>query len=381
MPPPASTSTPAPRAPWLCWAVVACVLALVACRWDAHTGFTELLRFGDAFAAQRLPELSDLPIASVPGHGYDGQFYAQLAVDPDVLRPEVQAALDVPAYRAQRILLPLLAHLAVKPWWVLQTFALLNVAAWLLFAHFWWKESAELAPDRAPWIWLAGVLSLGALDSVRCALVDLPAALLLLGAVRSLRQGRLPRAIGLLTAGGLVRETALLAAPALTHPSLWRRWTLRALCALPAVAWFVWLRLNLPAGAGGFAGNFDWPGHALAQHLVRCGWELGHGNFDSRYVWGLIGAAGFAFQSIHLLLLARREWTNPWLRAGLAFAVLFWGLGDFVWHGYWAVARTCLPLTLAFNLTLPAARRAFWWRLALGNASVLHAIYRLLPAF
>ena len=38
-----------------------------------------------------------------------------------------------------------------------------------------------------------------------------------------------------------------------------------------------------------------------------------------------------------------------------------------------------LPLTLAFNLTLPASGRGFWWRFALGNACALHAIYRLLP--
>ncbi len=360
--------------------MVVAVLALVACRWDTRTGFTELVRFGDAQAEHRLPAVAALPIASTPGQGYDGQFYAQLAVDPRIVAPEVQQALDLPAYRAQRILLPLLAHLAVKPWWILQTFALLNVAAWLLFAHFWWKETTELAPDRAPWLWLAGVLSLGALDSVRFALVDLPAALLLLLAVRSTRRNAAGRASLWLAGGGLARETALLAAPAIDHSSSWKRWLLRALCVLPTLGWMFWLRLHLPGG-GGFAGNFAWPACALAEHLVRCGWELTHGNFDSRYAWGLIGAFGFAFQSVHVLLHTRREWTNPWLRAGIGFALLFWVLGGFVWGGYWAVARTCLPLTLAFNLTLPAGRRAFWWRFALGNACLLHGIYRMIPAF
>ena len=379
-PPPASAPVSAPRALWLRLAVVVAVLALVACRWDEHTGFTALLRFGDVFAARRLPEVAQLSVAAVPGPGYDGQFYAQLAVDPNVLRPEVQAALDLPAYRAQRILLPLLAHLAVHPWWILQTFALLNVAAWLAFGHLWWREAVALAPTRAPWLWLAGVLSLGALDSVRCALVDLPAALALLLAVRAGRRGQSGRAAAWLAAAGLIRETALLAAPMLTHPSRWRLWALRALCVLPAAAWFVWLRCNLPAGAGGFAGNFARPGQALAAHLARCGWELGHGNLDSRYLWGLIGAVGFAYQSLHVIFLWRRDRANPWLRATLAFAVGFWFLGDFVWHGYWAVARTCLPLTLAFNLTLSAGR-GFWWRFALGNACLCHAVYRLLPAF
>lgn len=360
--------------------VVAAVLALVACRWDSRTGFTELLRFGDDRAATRLPSVAAQPIASVPGQGYDGQYYAQLAVDLRLGRPEVQAAQDIPAYRAQRILLPLLAHIAVKPWWVLQTFALLNVAAWLLFAHWWWKESVELVPTRATWLWLSGVLSLGALDSVRFALVDLPAALLLLLAVRALRHDRAGGGIAWLAAAGLARETALLSALALDHGSGRKRWLWTAAAVAPAIAWSLWLRATLPAGGGGFAGNFDWPGWALAKHLVRCGWELSHGNLDSRYAWGLVGALGLAFQSIAILGQARAAWGNPWIRAALGFAVLFWCLGDFVWNGYWAVARACLPLTLAFNLTLPTGR-CFWWRFVLGNACIIHAIYRLLPDF
>ena len=367
---------------WLFGVVVVLVLALVAARWTPQSGFTALLRFGDDFAEQRLPAVAALPVASVPGQGYDGQFYAQLAVDPDVRRPEVQRALDAPAYRAQRILLPLVAHLALRPWWILQTFALLNVAAWLLFARFWWAEVRDLAPQRAPWLWLAGVLSLGALDSVRLSLVDLPATLLLLLAVRHARRGTTGHASVFLALAGLTRETALFAFPALHHPDFWRRWLLRGLAALPAVTWFAWLRWQLPnnGGAAGFTGNFGWAGCALAEHLVRCSWELAHGNFDSRFLFGLIGAAGLAYQATRLLLLWRRTPQEPWLRGSIWFALLFWVLGAYVWHGYWAVARTCLPLTLAFNLTLPAGR-GFWWRFALGNACALHAIYRFLPEF
>ncbi|HLP06799.1 MAG TPA: hypothetical protein VK178_01435 [Opitutaceae bacterium] len=384
MPSPHPTPPPSPARPsacrWLRLGVVVAVLALVAARWDARTGFTALLRFGDAFAERRVPAVAALPLESVPGLGYDGQFYAQFAVDPRVLRPEVRAAFDVPAYRAQRLFLPLLAHTAGRPWWILQTYALLNAVAWLLLAHFWWSEITALAPRRAPWLWLAGVLSLGALDSVRLALVDLPAALLLLLGVRATRTTKPGRAAVFLALAGLTRETALFGAFAITHATFWKRWGLRALGALPAVAWFVWLRVNLPAGVGGFAGNFAWPGAALAAHLARCVWELAQGNFDSRYVWGLIGATGFIYQSLHLIFLARRRWAEPWVRASVPFAVLFWVLGDSVWAGYWAVARASLPLTLAFNLTLPAGR-GFWWRFVLGNACLLHAVYRFLPPF
>lgn len=379
--PPSTSLSPSPNRAlrWLRWGVMATVLALVASRWEPQNGFTSLLRFGDDYAARRLPAVATLPLASVPGHGYDGQFYAQLAVSPDIRQAEIQSALDAPVYRAQRILLPLLAHLALKPWWILQTFALLNVVAWLLFARFWWAEVHELAPQRAPLLWLAGVLSLGALDSVRLALVDLPAALFILLAVRSARYSTGGRTAGFLALAGLTRETALLAGPAVDHPQFWRRWLLRGLCVLPAVAWFVWLRCQLlQNGDAGFTGNFAWPGCALAEHLVRCGWELAHGNFDSRFLFGLIGAAGLTYQTTRVILLWWRTPHKPWLRSTIAFALLFWVLGDFVWQGYWAVARTCLPLTLAFNLTLPTGQ-GFRWRFCLGNASALHAIYRFLP--
>lgn len=62
----------------------------------------------------------------------------------------------------------------------------------------------------------------------------------------------------------------------------------------------------------------------------------------------------------------------------LPFALLFWILGDAVRHGYWAVARACLPMTIAYNLTLPRDR-SFAWRWVFGNVCLLHAIWRFLP--
>ena len=60
------------------------------------------------------------------------------------------------------------------------------------------------------------------------------------------------------------------------------------------------------------------------------------------------------------------------------FALFFFVIGDAVWSGYWAVGRTLLPLTFAFNLLL--LRGNFrWWQLVLGNLCLLHAVYRILP--
>ena len=385
---PSRTATPPPvptvALRWLRYAVVAFVLAMVAWRWDSDTGFTALIRFGDDFAATRLPAIRSLPLASVHGAGYDGQFYAQLAVAPDFTAPEVQTALDNPSYRVRRIGLSLFAHVlgCGSPWWTLQVYALLNTAVWLLFAWLCWRE-IRAGGMQATLRWCAIVLGLGALDSVRLSLTDLPAALLILLAVRFANRARSCTAAGWLLLAGFARETAILALPGLWRGEwrsmqAWRRFlTTAAACALPLAAWALWLHFSL-RGTGGGAGNFLLPGQGLARHIAECLAAFAAGDFDSRYVWGLIGAVALGLQSLTLLLRWREP--NPWVRLALPFALLYWFLGPAVWHSYWTAARALLPLTLAFNLTLPSGR-GFWWRFALGNACALHAVYRLLPDF
>lgn len=372
-------------------AVVVVVLLLIACHWRPDPGFTGLIRFGEAFADTRLPEVRALPVAIAPQTGYDGQFYAQIAVSPDLDRPELAAALPDLSYRARRILLPAVAHVLGlgRPWWVLQVYALLNVGAWLALAWIWARECPPATAEGLA-RWSVALLSLGALDSVRLALTDLPATLLIVLAVRALRGARSGIAAAWLALGGLVRETTVLAALAL-RPSaaaqarhtgnpvptnganaLIRRWLWRAAVALPLLGWSVWLRVQFPDAPSNLAGNFDWPGAAWARHLARCATAVAQGDFDSRYTFGLLGAGGLAAQSVYIL--SRWRDPDPWLRMALPFALLFWILGDYVWHGYWAAARVCLPLTLAFVRVAPL-NTGF----ALANLTLLHGLYRLVP--
>jgi hypothetical protein len=384
MPTPTESAPPplARACRWLRLGVVVFVLAMVAWRWDARTGFTALIRFGDDFAGRRLPEVAGLAVAGVPGAGYDGQFYAQLAVNPNFRAPEVQAALDNPPYRVRRIGLSLLAHVlgAGSPWATLQVYALLNTAVWLAFAWLCWREIGAATP-HATLRWCAVVLALGALDSVRLSLTDLPATLLVLLAARYARKAKPLAAAAWLLAAGFARETAILACPLFwdgdwRSRKSWLRFLLAsAACAAPLLLWALWLHFTLVGQSGG-NGNLLLPGQGLVQHLAECYGAFAEGNFDSRYVWGLIGAAALGLQSVSMLL----RWREPslWIRLALPFALLYWCLGPSVWHSYWTAARALLPLTLAFNLTLPSGR-GFWWRFALGNACALHAIYRLLP--
>jgi hypothetical protein len=350
---------------------------MVALRWDAATGFTKLIDFGDDWAHERHSVLYDVPIATVPGGGYDGQFYAIIALDP--VSNHTKIALDNPAYRYRRILLPVIAHVLGRgnQRAILNIYALLNIVAWLVLAGIWWVEVGA-STERGALVWLACMLSLGALDSVRLSLTDLPGLLFLILAARALDKKSPWFAALWFLAGGFVRETAVFAAvvfPAGKKVGAGQIWLLRGLAIVPVLAWMAWLHFNLP-GDSGVQEIFGWPGLGVAQHLVVCAKEIRSGNFDSRYVFGIIGVMGMAYQSLFLLIRWRAS--DPWTRLGLPFTVLFWFFSAYVFSGYWAAARAVLPMTFVFN-RLVAKERGFWFHFIAGNLFMLHGVWRMLP--
>jgi hypothetical protein len=362
---------------YVCFAAILFVFAMVAVRWNQVTGFTGLIQFGDDWKAKRLPVLKDTLVATVPDGGYDGQFYAQIAVEPHVTSPDLQNALDDPAYRSRRILLPLVAHVLGhgEPFDILQVYAMLNFICWLALARIWWNEVGATEKHGA-FVWLACLLSLGALDSVRLSLTDLPATLALVLAARAAQSSRPHLAALWCLLGGFIRETSVFGAMMINSnkvgtPS--KSWLLRGACVLPPVLWCAWLAWKIPGDSE--LGLFNWPGLGFAQQIVKCADELAHGHFDSRYLFGLIGALGMAYQSIYLLRRWREK--DAWIRLGLPFAIMFWFLGAYAFSGYWAVARACLPMTFAFNRLLPGDRR-FWLSFIAGNLFALHGIWRML---
>lgn len=161
-------------------ALVVVFLFQVGRFYDPHTGFTSLVIFGEVFAPERLTQLRELPIFTYRhSFGYDGQFYAQLAVAGNPFDPQLRTALDDPPYRSSRVLLPVLVHLAGlgHPAWVVNAYALSNVVCWLTLAWVmarWWFPPASL-DNLVRW---GGVL-FGAvmLTSVTRSLVDGPALL------------------------------------------------------------------------------------------------------------------------------------------------------------------------------------------------------------
>ncbi|MSU45531.1 MAG: hypothetical protein EXS42_00020 [Lacunisphaera sp.] len=357
---------------------------LVLAKFDPQSGFTSLIRFGEKWQYRRSGALQNLPITMVPeSSGYDGQFYAQIALDPLLRSPEFTQVIDLPAYRARRILTPATAALLGlgNPWWTLQAYALLNVLCW--FALGWLLRrhiggSNWLAFAR----WAGCMFSMGVLDSVRQSLVDLPALLLLVLAIHSWSKPQSGRSVLWLTLANLAKETSLLSALALhcdksLGPFPWRRVGLSLLIVmLPLALWslYVQQRFANNPGTGGL-GNFSWPLLGLltqAKYSLR---EISLGNLDGRYSFSLIAIIGLAIQVGFFWRSPRCE--SSWWRVGGANSLLLIFLSSWIWSGYWAVCRAVLPMTIAFNLLLPATR-SFWFLWILGNLTALHAVWRFL---
>src|SRR5277367_1191614 len=86
------------------WLSVAVFLVLVANFYRPGYGFTGLIEFGDHFDGRGIAGLHCY--VEEKSNGYDGQFYAKLALDPLLLHPAVDAhEVDDLYYRRRRIFL------------------------------------------------------------------------------------------------------------------------------------------------------------------------------------------------------------------------------------------------------------------------------------
>ena len=367
------------------WIATCLFLGLVASKFSAQTGFTGLIRFGETWETKRSPALIGLPIATVSqSSGYDGQFYAQLALDSLLQDSKTSTALDAPAYRARRILLPALAAVVGvgNPWWILQVYALLNVVCWLVLA--WLIRSTF--PD-AGWLafarWAGCMFGMGALESVRQSLVDLPAMLLLTLAIMGHDRARSGQSTSWLALACLAKESSFVGALALSADSpRWpfltkRKAILLAVAAIPLIAWSLYVSYRLPNAADtSGTGNLTWPLLGMIQQIRTCLTAIANGDWDGRYTMGLLAVISLGTQAYVL-------WRTPilkssWWRVGAAYALLILFLSSWVWSGYWAACRALLPTTIAFNLLLPGNTRWFWPLWVLGNSPILHAIWRFL---
>lgn len=197
--------------------------------------------------------------------GYDGQFVYYIAIDPDPAH--VAPKLDVPAYRYQRILYPMMARLlaAGDPKWIPWTLIVIAVAAHTagtlavtgLMADYGQPTRYALAYG----LW-AGLVAAAALD-----LHEPLAYALVAAAWLARRKRRTLLGAGLMGLALFAKETSLVfwgawLAADLVASQTRRRAAWLALAAAPFALWQIWLWrfFGSPGlGSGGaYATPFEW---------------------------------------------------------------------------------------------------------------------------
>jgi len=295
------------------------------------------------------PNLTVRPRAS----GYDGQFYYRLALDPFTSRTiDRGIVLDAPAYRQQRILYPLVAHLLsfgragpVPAVMVLVNLLAVCLIGWLGGAYA--QALGRHALWAAPLAFHAGFPFTLVRDTPEILEICLLLASLLL-----LRRGRHVAATVTLALAVLTKETALLAAAGAGVAFVAERfhgrgpgkvkWYYPLAPLVVFLAWQWWLLRRwerLPLGQG--SANLAWPMEGFVG-LVE---STAQTAFHERLLWftnvPAIPEIGFIITFTALVALS--------LRASLAerFEKISWvlylmlavTLSHYVWVEDWAFMR------------------------------------------
>jgi hypothetical protein len=345
---------------------------LLVTRYSPRSGFLALVQFGQEHQRARLPEVNALAPPTTSEIGYDGQFYAQVALDPLLTRPVLRTALDNPSYRARRIGLPLIAFVLGlgRPSWILHVYSVLNFAFWLLLLLLL-DRSVGFRRSRDLLLAIALLWSTGSLASLGLALTDLPAAVL---STLALLAPVGPMSAAWIWAGAaLIKETSVLSFLAARRGKSGSALTSALLqglaMALPVVAWFIYVRIRMPSAQMAGSGNFSLPFLGVLAKLGDAGGgfvtalkcrvpvrDLAHAAIE------LIAPLSLSAQVGYLFIYPRPR-DAAW-RMGLGFALLFCILGTSVWVYQYGYCRVLLPLTFSANLLLhkyEVGRRFILW--------------------
>ncbi len=356
-------------------------LASVARFYHPGTGFTSLIGIPEG-QSDKVPALRETPHHVYPPRvTYDGQFYAQLALEPLLRDPAIDRAMDVAPYRARRILFSWTAWTLGlgRPSWVLEAFALQNVACWLILAVLLTRW-IPLDTPRQLAAWTACLFSFGLLWSVRFALLDGPSLVVLVAAVVAAERGRTLASAAIVGIAGLARETNLLGAAVLPMPAGRLRW-LHLLLALVLVVlplaiwldylWSIYRTTTFTATEQQLTLPFV-PYVAAAQRGLQM---LMHQKSREYGLTVVLSVIALGVQAIYLV--AYRDPRSPWWRLSSAYAVLM-VIAD---HSLWepgAINRFLLPLTVGFNVLLARSPMPFWPWFVGGNLMLWPTLHRVL---
>ena len=301
-----------------------------------------------------IQEIAPLKLWAASEVGYDGQFYYAMGLRPfdlDAIRKHV----DLPGYRYQRILIPLLGHLlsfgepkAVHVAMLLASFALVLAATWVFMEWFHWRH--------AGWGWaLLFPLFPGTVHSLLRLTPDAPAAALaLIGCYLWAREKTRSAAVALSLAL-LARETMILIPVGLAIHAAWRRDFRRlAPLAIPVAACAIWL-LVVRHLFGGFpfrqaGGNLVSPMSGIVDGYFR----NRHMIAERRSVFIKIGVFNLMVVAQFLLIASLaigdsvRGAAGPFGPVLVLLVVLTLCLSGETWEYEWSITRVVLPVALFY---------------------------------
>jgi hypothetical protein len=359
-------------------------LAAVARFYHRDTGFTALIGFPPAGDSEP-PVLKSVPHYQYPAFAsYDGQFYAQRALDPLLRDPTVDRGMDLAPFRARRILFSWTAYALGlgRPAWILDAYALQNVFCWLVIAVLITKW-IPLSSWRGLALWTACLFSHGLLWSVRFALLDGPSLMLTMWAVAVAEREQALGSAAIVGVNALGRETNLLVAVAQPVPrtrAAWIRFAVAlAIAVLPSLIWMDYLRSiyrsTTLAGTDSFA--FFASGLVQSWRDVLASLASSSRGFGSLFPAFIV--LPVAVQAAFIFV--RRQYLVPWWRVACVYAIMLLFLDPvLVAPSTAAITRVMLPLTVGFNILLAGENRRarFWpWFIA-GNLHVL-TVYQVMP--
>ena len=241
--------------------------------------------------------------------GYDGQMYHLIAHDP-LMRRGAVAAMDDPALRYRRILVPALAWAIALGHDSAIHAAYFAVILGFVFLGVYWFARVMVLQGRHPAWGLMFVVMPATLVSMDRMTVDVALAALTVGFVLYSDAGW--KVLPILACAALTRETGLLLTAGYGVFLLSRRrfadlvWA--AASTLPAIVWYVYVSRNVPPGSlMGFLAGFLWLVGSSVWCIPRCTlcragrpWPLSSWN---------VALAGIALMLEHAAWLA---WARRW---------------------------------------------------------------------
>ena len=336
-------------------------LLILANHYSRKDGFLELIYFGQAFEQQSLPEIKEIDPPRNYEYGYDGQFYAQLAISPLLQDPHLEEALDNPEYRAQRIGLPALANILGlgKPVAVLQVYALLNFVFWIILLLVLIRM-ITVDTLRGPLILMAILWSTGTLTSLSRSLTDMPAVTLGLIAVTTNRKWL--SSTLLLTCGSLIKETSILSFTAIPVDGIFKKSGFSkvvisgVIMSLACYLWYIYVQQNITAHNAVNLLGISWPIVGFLSKIATAipdfknAWS--HESLPQNIfkLYEVLAPLSLFIQAIYLLIKVRIK-DQIW-RFGVGFVLLMLILSMAVWKEQFAYCRVLLPLTVSFNLLI-----------------------------